>query len=255
MKKQFPILEFDPANEALIEPHYVVREIPDIPRHAVICFFQDVIDHFRSENLLNEITSLKSEIGSHPIYKYNYAGSDICLFHPGVGAPFVTAMLEEVISLGCKKFIVCGGAGVLDSSLAAGRIIVPISAVRDEGTSYHYLAPGREVRPTPNALKAVLKVLDGRHINYIKAKTWTTDGIYRETKAKAELRKSEGCLTVEMEAAALFAAARFRNVELAQILYSGDNLDAEKWDGRDWQNNWTVREKLAVLAAESCLAI
>ena len=54
-------------------------------------------------------------------------------------------------------------------------------------------------------------------INYIKAKTWTTDAFYRETKDKVALRKSEGCVTVEMEAAAFFAVSRFRNVQLGQI--------------------------------------
>jgi len=255
MKKQYPILEFDHDKKAMIEPHYAAKPIPDIPERAVICFFQEVIDHFRSENLLQEITSLKSEIGSHPIYKYSFADQDICIYHPGVGAPFATAMLEEVISLGCRKFIVCGGAGVLDSSLATGRLIVPVSAVRDEGTSYHYLPPGREVRPSEKALQAVISVLKKRQIDFIETKTWTTDSIYRETKAKVKLRRSEGCLAVEMEAAALFAAARFRGVELAQILYSGDNLDAEKWDGRGWQDNRPVREKLTVLAAECCLEI
>ena len=53
-------------------------------------------------------------------------------------------------------------------------------------------------------------------IDYIKAKTWTSDLFYRETEKKIELRKSEGCVTVEMEAAAFFAVAKFRNVKLGQ---------------------------------------
>jgi uridine phosphorylase len=58
-----------------------------------------------------------------------------------------------------------------------------------------------------------------------------------------------------MEAAALFAVAQFRQVAIGQILYSGDNLDGEEWDGRNWQQKWSVREKLVELAAEACLAI
>jgi purine-nucleoside phosphorylase len=69
------------------------------------------------------------------------------------------------------------------------------------------------------------------------------------------LRRAEGCVTVEMEAAALFAVAQFRRVQLGQILYSGDNLDADEWDNRDWQRNWSVREIMVELAAEACLAI
>jgi hypothetical protein len=58
-----------------------------------------------------------------------------------------------------------------------------------------------------------------------------------------------------MEAAAFFAVAQFRGVHLGQILYCGDNLDGDEWDGRDWQKNWGVREILTELAAEACLAI
>jgi purine-nucleoside phosphorylase len=62
-------------------------------------------------------------------------------------------------------------------------------------------------------------------------------------------------LGVEMEAAALFAVARFRSVKIGQILYGGDNLDSEAWDSRGWQRRWSIREKLVELAAEACLEL
>jgi uridine phosphorylase len=68
-------------------------------------------------------------------------------------------------------------------------------------------------------------------------------------------RRAEGCLTVEMEAAALFAVAKFRNVHLGQILYGGDNLDADEWDSRGWAHRSDVRKKLVKLAARASLAI
>jgi hypothetical protein len=58
-----------------------------------------------------------------------------------------------------------------------------------------------------------------------------------------------------MEAAALFAVARYRGVEFGQILYGGDNLDADQWEHRDWTKNHTVREALVQLAAEACLEL
>jgi purine-nucleoside phosphorylase len=92
-------------------------------------------------------------------------------------------------------------------------------------------------------------------VNYLLAKTWTTDAFYRETRQKVALRKAEGCLTVEMEAAAMFAVAQFRQVQIGQILYGGDNLDGEAWDSRDWVKRWSSREKLVGLAVEACLAL
>lgn len=256
MKKDYPILEYDAATAAIIEPQRLIEPLADIPEHCVICFFQDVINHFVEQGLAEEIKALNSEMGRHPIYRFHYGDDQsVALFHPGVGAPLAAGLLEEVIALGSKKFIACGGAGVLDREIAVGHLIVPIAAIRDEGTSYHYLPPAREVSPSPQAVAAIETVLKRRRVNYLLAKTWTTDAFYRETRQKVALRKSEGCLTVEMEAAAMFAVAQFRQVQIGQILYGGDNLDGEAWDSRDWVKRWSSREKLVGLAVEACLAL
>jgi uridine phosphorylase len=194
-------------------------------------------------------------MGTHPIYEINHAGQRLTVFHPGMGAPLAIGMLEEVIALGCTKFIACGGAGVLDSSIAVGHILVPTSAIRDEGTSYHYLPPSREVAADSAGIAAIEKVLQAHHCDYLLSKTWTTDAIYRETPQKVKQRRAEGCLTVEMEAASFFAVAQFRGVQFAQMLYGGDDVGSEKWDSRNWNDHTSVREKLFWFAAEACLAL
>jgi uridine phosphorylase len=253
MQQLYPILEFDPTPEAIIEPRRVIRA-KDVPEHAVVCFFQDVIAQLCADGRARMIARHRSEIGIHPLYEIDVNGRRLAVFHPGVGAPLAAAMLEEVIARGCKKFIACGGAGVLDKSVAAGHLVVPSAAIRDEGTSYHYLPPGREVSASPEGVAAIEAVLQAHQIPYIVAKTWTTDGIYRETPAKLQLRRSEGCLTVEMEAAAFFAVACFRGVLFAQILYGGDDLSGPEWDSRQWTTH-TIRQELFWLAAEACLAL
>jgi len=164
-------------------------------------------------------------------------------------------LLEEVIARGGRKFIACGGAGVLDGGIICGRVVIPTSAVRDEGTSYHYLPPGREVAASPEGVAALERTLEAHNVDYLIGKTWTTDGIYRETRAKVERRRREGCLTVEMEAAAFFAVAQFRGVLFAQLLYGGDDVSGEHWDSRQWDKQSSVREKLFWLAAEACLKL
>jgi uridine phosphorylase len=254
MQHDYPILEFDSTLEAMLEPRRIIKPI-DIPEHAVACFFQDVITQLSQRHAARVIKHLKSEVGTHPVYELEVEGKRLAVFHPGVGAPLAAAMLEEVIALGCKKFIACGGAGVLDSTLAVGHAIVPVAAVRDEGTSYHYLPPGREVDASPQGVAALETVLKAHQVDYLLSKTWTTDAIYRETPAKVQLRKAEGCLTVEMEAAAFFAVAQFRGVQFAQLLYSGDDLGGSEWDDRNWVEHTSVREKLFWLAAEACLLL
>jgi uridine phosphorylase len=254
MRQNFPILEYSEQPEGFLEPRRLIKPI-DLPTRAVACFFQDVITRLSQEHKAEVVTRLRSEIGTNPVYRLEYNGNHITVFHPGVGAPLAAGFLEEVIALGCTHVIACGGCGVLDSNLPVGHIIVPTSAVRDEGTSYHYLPPAREVAASPTATGAVIRTLDAHGIAYTAGKTWTTDAIYRETPEKIALRRSEGCLTVEMEAAAFFAVAQFRGIQMAQMLYGGDDLGGETWDGRHWTSRASVREKLFWLAAEACLSL
>lgn len=108
---------------------------------------------------------------------------------------------------------------------------------------------------SPEGVAAIERTLRARGVPYLVSKTWTTDGFYRETPGKIQRRKAEGCLTVEMEAAAFFAVAQFRGVVLAQMLYGGDDVSGAEWDSRRWTKRATVREKLFWLAAEACLAL
>jgi uridine phosphorylase len=252
LSENFPILEFDPSPEAILEPEKILHRI-GCPEQAVLCFFQEVVKNLVERQLARHIFDLKSEIGENPVYQVNFNGKLLVVLHPGVGAPLAASFLEELIALGCRKFIACGGAGVLDSSIAVGNLLVPTAAIRDEGTSYHYLPPGFEVPADPAGVAAIQFVLDENQIPYLLTKTWTTDAIYRETQAKVQRRRAEGCLVVEMEAAALFAVANFRKVQLAQILYGGDDEGSETWDQRGWIDRTTLREKIFWLAAEACL--
>jgi uridine phosphorylase len=253
MDQPYPILEFDPAPEAFREPRRLIRSI-DAPEHCVLCFFADVIQDVCAADKARTLHTLRTEIGAHPLYEISFAGRRLAVMHPGVGAPLAAGFLEEAIALGCRKFIACGGAGVLAPDVAVGHVIVPTAAVRDEGTSYHYLTPGREVAASAAAVAAIVAVLQEHGVPYVTARTWTTDAIYRETAAKIARRRDEGCVTVEMEAAAFFAVAQFRGVPFAQLLYAGDDLSGSEWDSRDWTTH-SSREMLFHLAAEACLRL
>lgn len=252
MTQEFPILEFDPTPAAILEPSRILHP-RDVPEHCVLCFFQDAIAKACADGKGKQIFALKWEDTRHILYEIEVNGKRLAVMHPGVGAPMAAGLLEEAIALGCRKFIACGGGGVLDKSIAVGHIIIPVSAVRDEGTSYHYLPPGREVSASPAGVAAIERVLQQHGVDYILSKTWTTDAIYRETRAKVQQRKAEGCVMVEMEAAAFFAVAQFRGVEFAQMLYGGDDVSGAEWDRRDGLSRESIRENLFWLAAEAVL--
>lgn len=251
----YPILEFDVGTDSVINPSTLYSKNDAMPEHVVICFFREVLLQLRMRYPMTVIEQLGSESGDNPIYGMTVDDKPIAVFHPGVGAPLAGAFLEEVIALGGRKFIACGGAGVLSSDITVGSIVIPECAVRDEGLSYHYLPPSREVRGNPVAIEAIKGTLNKHEIPYQVGKTWTTDAIYRETRKKVNARKAEGCLMVEMETASFFAVAQFRNVIFGQLLYGGDDLGGEQWDGREWTGQTSTREKLFWLAAESVLKL
>jgi uridine phosphorylase len=249
-----PLLEHDRARIAIIEPSRIIKPI-DVAEHCVLCFFQEVVAALVREGAqARHVHNAESEAGDYSVYELDYGGRRLAVVHPGVGAPTAAARLERMIALGCRKFVACGGAGVLDGSISVGNIVVPTAAIRDEGTSYHYLPPAREVGPTRRALAAIEAELRENNHDFVRGKTWTTDAVFRETRSRMARRRKEGCVVVDMEAAAFFAVARFRRVELAQILYGGDSLAGRRWDHRGW-NRHAVRERLFHLAAKACLRL
>ena len=251
----YPILEFDDDRQAALEPHKILRPIDDIPQRAVICFFSEVLAALAATGRLEPMHHLGSEMGLIPVQRLRTEDGDLTVMQGGVGAALGAGFVEELIALGCRQFIACGGAGVLDSAIDMGSVLLPTEAIRDEGTSYHYLPAGHPATPTAEAVTAIEAALRRHDVPYIRTKTWTTDAPYRETPAKIARRREQGCLAVEMEAAAFFAVAQFRGVVFGQMLYGGDDVSAESWDHRGWNTDSSVRERLFWLAVEAALQL
>ncbi|MEW6282918.1 MAG: nucleoside phosphorylase, partial [Candidatus Eremiobacterota bacterium] len=250
-----PLLEFDEDRNAVIEPTRLISPKEGVPEACVLCFFGDVVQKLVDERKLKQVAALRTEFCLHPLFELPLQDQRVALLHPGVGAPLAACILEEAIALGCRRFVACGGAGVLEKEVAPGHVLLPYVAVRDEGTSHHYLPPSREVRCDPRVVQTLEQVLTRVQRPYLLCKTWTTDAVYRETPARVQRRRAEGCLSVEMEAAALFAVAKFRGVPLGQLLYAGDDVSGPEWDDRAWMRQLAVRETLVWLAAEACLEL
>lgn len=250
----YPILEFDPAKRAVINPSEVYQPT-DISEYCVICFFKDVVEQVAATHEARVAFTEKGVHGESHIYEFTHEGKPVAFFYPLVGAPFAAAFLELAIAIGCRKFVVCGGAGVLDRNIPVGDIIVLNAAIRDEGVSYHYLPPGRQIDADPKTVDAVTSTLDDHKKSYRIGKSWTTDAIFRETEAKVRRRRDEGCITVEMEAAAMFAVAQYRSVDLGYMLFGGDDVSGEEWDRRSGKPRRPIAEELFWLSVEACLRL
>ena len=146
----------------------------------------------------------------------------------------VVGFLEELKARGFNNFIVLGSCGVLDQSIQADKIIIPSSALRDEGTSYHYAPASDEISYDEALLSTLENALNKSGIEHIRTKAWTTDAFYRETAAKVKRRLAAGAKVVDMEASAIMAWAQYRQAKVYQFFYTADYVDHHnhEWDAR-----------------------
>ena len=147
----------------------------------------------------------------------------------GIGSPVVATLLEELIAFGVKKFVSIGTAGTLQKDITIGSLMVCEKAIRDEGTSHHYLKPSKYAYASKEMTNKIKKFLDKFKQEYFVGTSWTIDAPYRETIAEAKQYQTEEVATVEMEASALFAVAQYRNVELGAIFTISDSLAELEW--------------------------
>ncbi len=225
---EIPLFFGSPNDKALFNPeHYLAHKEkePLNSKLAVIVFNNDLFDKIE-EKIERRLT--RHINGSSDYDFVELFGKKITFIKSGIGGPASATIMEELIALGIKKIVFMGYAGSLQD-IAPGTIMIPTKAIRDEGTSYHYLEPSKFVEPTGSLKEKIIEILEDKKIPFEKGITWTTDAPYRETIKKVRLFQSEGVLSVEMEAASLFAVAKFRGVEIAGIFWVSDKLK-EEWE-------------------------
>jgi len=223
------IHSFDPS-DAILSPSHFASPIEGFPETVIVIFDSRIHEIFLEKYACEPYADLT--FGFTPIYKLDYKGKSLAYFLYPIGAPATVALLEEALVTGARKILVFGTSGSLDNSLTDGRVVVPTHAYRDEGTSYHYMpAEAGDYVEVKTAAK-MESMLNELEIPYITGRTWTTDGLFRETRRNMQARRADGCITVEMECAAIMAMAEFRGVEAYQFLFTADNLDADEWESR-----------------------
>lgn len=232
IKHELPILERDTEPLAIIMPDR--HNMYQLPEKCVFAFLGDMTDQYALKHKCVEITIFESITKTYSIYQTIYKGEKICFCQAPCGAAAATQILDFLICNGVKLVIACGSCGALEE-IAENEILIPIEALRDEGTSYHYIEPSRTIKLPKCAIEAIKGAAEICGIKYEECKTWTTDGFFRETKDMVEYRRQEGCSVVEMECSALAACAEFRGALFGQILFAADLLvNPDFYDERDW---------------------
>ena len=232
-KYAIPILEFDDNPLAVIMPNHEGLDL-QLPKKCIYAFLEEEIDRYAREVGAECVGEFISATKTYPVYVMDYKGEKVCLAQAPVGSAPAAQFMDWLIGYGVEQIISTGTCGVL-ADIEENAFLVPVRALRDEGTSYHYAAPSRYMDVHVEAISAIEQVLEQLGIPYEEVMTWTTDGFYRETAEKVAYRKKEGCAVVEMECSALAAVAQLRGVVWGELLFTADSLaDLDNYDSRDW---------------------
>lgn len=243
IKNEIPILEYDTEAKAVLMPGHGWDY--KFAQTAVMLFMEKETDEFAAAHSCEIVGKFESVTKVFNVYKVTHNDVELVFCQAPLGGAGAVQIMEQLIAGGSRKIIAAGCCGALVDG-AEGEFFVPTAAFRQEGTSYHYLPPSREVELDESAIKSIEVALSKRNLPYSECKTWTTDGFYRETKDMVLYRKSEGCSVVEMECASLAACAKMRGVMFGQLLFTADSLaNTDAHDERNWGND-TFRAALEI---------
>lgn len=230
-----PLLEYDP------DPLDVVTAgLPATPRaavapRAVFAYLGSATARWATDHDYEQVTSVKLLSHRCPVYVGRHAGprgkAEVTLIEMPLGAPASAMVADDAFRLGVRIAVATGSCGAL-VALPEGAFVVPTRALRDEGTSFHYAPPSRWIDLDRDVCDAVAAACRAAEVPQIQVSTWTTDAVFRETRAKVTARLAEGCQVVEMECAALAAVARHRGARFGQLLFTADTLAGATYDVR-----------------------
>jgi uridine phosphorylase len=244
---EFPVLEYDDCSAEVIPPDHDCKDLK-LPEKCLFTFLGDVVHEYAERNNAEVVEEMINVSHITKIYVIHGEKEDFCLVQSQIGAPAAVQLMDVVVSCGCKKVIAVGSCGVL-AEIPENAFLVPTKALRDEGTSYHYVPASRYIDLDSEAINAIERSFTEQGLPFVTCTTWTTDAFFRETKDMVKHRLEEGCSVVEMECAALAACCQKRGAKFGQFLFTADSLaNVHEYDERDFGTS--SHEKALLLGLE-----
>jgi uridine phosphorylase/SAM-dependent methyltransferase len=180
------------------------------------------------------------------LYCFVEAGIEFGIVGCAVGASFAVLIAEELFASGCRLLISMTSAGQLVPLRPPPYIVLIDRALRDDGTSYHYLPPSEFSMVSGSLLGALQGAFDGLEVPVVRGGTWTTDAPFRETAGDIAAMQAKGLLAVEMEAAALYAFATARAKPVLCLAHVTNQMGRVDGDFEKGEADGTV-DALAVI--------
>ncbi len=164
------------------------------------------------------------------LYSFEYEGVSIGIVPCIVGASYAVLVAEQLFVSGCKFLVSVTSAGIINPPPTKKRFGMITKAVRDEGTSYHYLPPGIPSVPRDHLLEKLLHCIKQTNCPFFEANSWTTDAPYRETQSAIEAMRQKDITCVEMEAAALYALSAVKNYDIICFAHLTNSMAQQEGD-------------------------
>jgi uridine phosphorylase len=213
-------------DQCLIDPRRGKHEAGIGPK---VLFVLTAADLDRWRTLTGTDINSGENFGHWHLHRREPDHPDLSVAGPALGAPQAALVLEKLIALGGRRFLVLGWCGSLQPDLGVGQIVIARRAVSQEGTSRHYPSGRRPLVTSPDLTAGLKDALTEAGLDFVEGPVWTTDAPYRETIPAVRRFQEQGVLAVDMEASALMAVAAFRRVELALMMVVSDELHSLKW--------------------------
>lgn len=212
----------------------------DAAENLVLVYDDDLLDHVRD--------SYAGEPYESPFADgYRLADHDVGVVRPaGIGAPTTAVVLEDHFEAGADRVVVAGLAGSLQPDCTVGDLVLVDRAIRDEGTSHHYVEPSRSIASSSGLRGRLAEALRWADRDFETGATWTTDAVYRETSDEIRTYRDDGVLTVDMEAAAVFAIAQHHDRDAAALFAVSDHLSPDGWEPHFEKTHDALAEALDV---------
>jgi uridine phosphorylase len=206
-----PLLDHDPGEPPVFRPGNLLeaarrrKRFPRMkaPAGCLLDFDGELADHLLA-------TGRAAAEPAWPCFhtrllRWRANGAEYGMIGGTVGAPFAVLVAEELFALGCEALVSISSAGLIAPGISPPFFLLIEKALRDEGTSHHYLPAGRFSIASPSLMAVVARRMAEAEIPVHRGTSWTTDAPFRETESLIASRRKEGIVSVEMEAAALLA--------------------------------------------------
>jgi uridine phosphorylase len=219
----FPILDHPLDAPTVFHPEELVESVRishdgadgDVPEICVLEFDGDLTDKLQARGELEQRDTWPCFHTT--MWRWESDGQSCGIIARTIGGPYTVLIAEQLAVCGAKLIVGLASAGRLDSQIPLPAIVLAEEAIRDEGTSYHYLPPSDTVKGTEDVLPVLERSLREVGLPLRRGLVWTTDAPYRETANQMQRYADMGALAVEMQAASLFAFGRQKNVAVALI--------------------------------------